>query len=165
MMQIGEAFIGSGPNAAHINTVLGDRSGPVGVAWATALATPSTGHAAFLAVAQPGVAVVPPTVFVNKAAIEGERHGTMTWGPAQAGVANGVARALEDGVIDASHVTNLILIAAVWVNPAADDTEAVFENNAEATLFALRAGRDGLPTLAEALAAGNDPWNPFFRAP
>jgi len=43
-IQIGEGFVGSGPNAAHTNTVLGTRSGPVGVAWASALATPSTGH-------------------------------------------------------------------------------------------------------------------------
>jgi hypothetical protein len=32
---IGESFIGEGDEAAHINTVLGDRAGPVGVAWAT----------------------------------------------------------------------------------------------------------------------------------
>ena len=36
---IGESFIGDGAEAAHINTVLGQRAGPVGTAWATALAT------------------------------------------------------------------------------------------------------------------------------
>ena len=39
-MLIGESYIGEGAEAAHVNTVLGERSGPVGVAWATALATP-----------------------------------------------------------------------------------------------------------------------------
>ena len=39
-MQIGEGFAGDGVNAAHINTVLGPKDGPVGTAWATALATP-----------------------------------------------------------------------------------------------------------------------------
>src|SRR5437762_1416038 len=39
-MLIGESFIGEGAEAAHINTVLGDRDGPVGIAWTTALATP-----------------------------------------------------------------------------------------------------------------------------
>ena len=48
-MYIGESFIGEGAEAAHINTVLGDRAGPVGVAWGTALATPRTGHTAFVA--------------------------------------------------------------------------------------------------------------------
>jgi 5,6,7,8-tetrahydromethanopterin hydro-lyase len=42
-MYIGESFIGEGAEAAHINPVLGDRAGPVGVAWGTALATPRTG--------------------------------------------------------------------------------------------------------------------------
>ena len=39
-MLIGESYIGEGAEAAHVNTVLGERTGPVGVAWATALATP-----------------------------------------------------------------------------------------------------------------------------
>ncbi len=35
-MLIGESFVGEGADAAHVNTVLGSRNGPVGVAWATA---------------------------------------------------------------------------------------------------------------------------------
>jgi len=76
-IQIGEGFVGSGPNAAHTNTVLGTRSGPVGVAWASALATQSTGHVPFMVVAQPGIAVTPPTLFVNKAAVESDQHGLL----------------------------------------------------------------------------------------
>ena len=51
-----------------------------------ALATPTRGHAPFLAVIRPGLAVQPPTLFVNKATIAGERHAEMTWGAAQAAV-------------------------------------------------------------------------------
>ncbi len=94
-MQIGESFIGSGQNAAHVNTVLGERDGPVGTAWASALASPSAGFAPFVAVGRPGVAITPPTLFVNKAAITGSTHGDLTWGAAQAGVATGVARVLS----------------------------------------------------------------------
>jgi 5,6,7,8-tetrahydromethanopterin hydro-lyase len=162
MMEIGEGFVGDGANAAHVNTVLGDRSGPVGAAWANGLAGPSAGHAGFMVVGQPGISAVPPTLFVNKAAIAGTDHGLMTWGPAQAGVAKGVALALDDGVIDSDGAPSLVLIAAVWVNPAADDAQAVFANNAEATLQALRNGRDGSPSVADAKAAGLSPWNPFF---
>jgi 5,6,7,8-tetrahydromethanopterin hydro-lyase len=42
-MLIGESFIGEGAHVAHVNTVLGHRDGPVGTAWATALATPAPG--------------------------------------------------------------------------------------------------------------------------
>jgi 5,6,7,8-tetrahydromethanopterin hydro-lyase len=45
-MLIGESFVGDGAEAAHVNTVLGRRDGPVGVARATALATPRPGNAA-----------------------------------------------------------------------------------------------------------------------
>jgi len=162
-MLIGEAFIGDGVNAAHINVVLGPRDGPVGTAWASALATPSAGHAPFVAVAAPGIPVVPPTLFVNKAAINGPVHGNMTWGPAQAGVAKGVGEALEESVIDVSDVDNLVLIAAVWVNPNADDEAEVFRNNKVATHEALQKAVRGLPKAADFMSAAQNPFNPFFR--
>jgi 5,6,7,8-tetrahydromethanopterin hydro-lyase len=121
------------------------------------------GHAGFMVVGQPGIAAVPPTLFVNKAPIENPGHGLLTWGPAQAGVAKGVALALEEGVIEAAGAAGLVLIAAVWVNPSAADTQAVFANNTVATLQALRNGREGRPSVADAMAAGLSPWNPFFR--
>jgi 5,6,7,8-tetrahydromethanopterin hydro-lyase len=164
-LQIGESFIGPGRNAAHINTVLGERQGPVGAAWASSLASPSAGYARFVAIGRPGVAVTPPTLFVNKAAISSPSHGDLTWGPAQAGVATGVALALEDGTIDASDCGDLVLIAAVWVNPEADDAEAVYANNTEAMFQSLRNGKAGFPTVEEFLLAGKDPWNPFYRTP
>jgi 5,6,7,8-tetrahydromethanopterin hydro-lyase len=162
-MSVGEGFVGDGAEAAHVNTVLGPKDGPVGAAWATALATPRAGHVPFVAVLQPGLAVKPATLFVNKAPIEPGRHGDLTWGAAQAGVAAGVADALAGGVIDPEAAGELLLIAAVWVNPAAADEEAVFVNNREATLTALRNARDGLPAAADVMAARDEPRNPFFR--
>jgi 5,6,7,8-tetrahydromethanopterin hydro-lyase len=161
-MQLGESFVGSGPNAAHVNTVLGPRDGPVGTAWASALATPTAGHAPFVVVLHPGLPVKPFTLLVNKARIESDAHARMTWGPAQAGVAGGVAEAVaREIVFDIDDV----LIAAVWVDPAADDPEAVFANNLEATVGALAMGQQGLPTATEVEESRTDVWNPFFRAP
>lgn len=161
-MLIGESFIGEGVNAAHVNVVLGGRDGPVGTAWASALATPSAGHAPFVAVAAPGIPVVPPTLFVNKAAITGTVHGNMTWGPAQAGVAKGVGQALEDSVIDIDEVASLVLIVAVWVNPNADDETEVYKNNEVATHEALKKAVQGLPKASEFVSAAQKPFNPFF---
>ena len=163
-MQIGEAFVGRPPNAAHVNTVLGERKGPVGTAWATALATPRQGHTAFVVALQPGVAVKPATLFVNKAALAGERHETLTWGAAQAGVARGVTEAVRAGTVPTGDVDDLVLIAAVWVDPEADDEDAVYDHNAEATRLALEAGARSLPRLEDVLAAG-EPWSYFFRTP
>jgi 5,6,7,8-tetrahydromethanopterin hydro-lyase len=165
LMAIGESFIGSGAHAAHINTVLGRRDGPVGTAWATALATPRQGHTPFVAVVRPSIATKPMTLFVNKAAITGTEHGNLTWGAAQAGVAAGVADAVADGVIEEARSDELVLIAAVWVNPEASDAELVYANNRAATLAALRAGRDSAPPVADVLAVRDSPFNPFYQGP
>lgn len=161
-MEIGEAFVGEGADAAHVNTVLGPRSGPVGTAWATALATPSAGHTPFVAVVRPGLPAKPLTLFVNKAAIAGDVHARLTWGAAQAGVASGVADAVADGVIARGEVDELALIAAVWVDPGARDVGAVYRNNRAATRAALASGRARKPSLDEVLEARLDPRNPFF---
>ncbi len=163
-MLIGESFVGEGAEAAHINTVLGRPDGPVGTAWATALATPRAGHTPFVAVVRPGLPVKPLTLFVNKAAIAGDEHGTLTWGAAQAGVAGGVADAVADGIVAASAAGLLVLIAAVWVNPAARDGALVYANNRSATRAALLAGVEGKPDLADVLAARARPANPYFTA-
>jgi 5,6,7,8-tetrahydromethanopterin hydro-lyase len=145
---IGESFAGSGQNAAHVNTVLGRKGGPVETAWATALATPRQGHVPFVAVLRPNVPVKPATLFVNKADVQDDRHAALTWGAAQAGVAQ--------GVLDA--------VAEVWVDWAADDEEAVYEANVQATRDALAAGAEGGPAIDDLLGLRDDPANPFFRA-
>jgi 5,6,7,8-tetrahydromethanopterin hydro-lyase len=158
-IEVGESFVGSGGEAAHVNTVLGPRDGPVGVAWATALATPTSGFARFVVVARPGIAVRPMTLFVNKSEISPERpeHARMTWGPAQAGVAGGVADALRGGLDP-----ELLLIAAVWVDPDAADAELVYRNNREATRLALEAGAAGGPAIEAILEVADTPSNPFY---
>jgi 5,6,7,8-tetrahydromethanopterin hydro-lyase len=161
-VQIGESFVGEGVHAAHINTVLGHRDGPVGVAWASALATPSQGHVPFVAVLRPSLPVKPLTLFVTKAAPANDEHGTHIWGPAQAGVAAGVADAVADGVISRAQADSHAIIAAVWVNPGATDAEAVYRNNREATRTALSNGAQALPSLDDVLAARHQPSNPFF---
>lgn len=161
-MELGESFVGEGAEAAHVNTVLGRRDGPAGTAWATALATPRAGHAAFVVVLQPGLPVQPPTLFVNKATIDGDAHARMTWGPAQAGVAAGVADAVAAGTLRAAEVQELVLIAAVWVDPAATDAALVFRNNRQAMAAALHAGRTGHPPVDDVLAQRERAWNPFF---
>ncbi len=164
-MLIGESYMGEGAEAAHVNTVLGARTGPVGAAWATALATPRQGHTPFVAVLIPGLPVKPMTLFVNKAPIAGDEHGTLTWGAAQAGVAGGVADALGEGTLSEADADQSVLIVAVWVNPAARDADLVYANNRAATRSALRAGAAGAPRVADVLAARDRPANPYYSAP
>jgi 5,6,7,8-tetrahydromethanopterin hydro-lyase len=163
--QLGEAFCGSGHEAAHVNTVLGAKGGPVETAWVTALATPREGHAAFVVAAQPGIAVKPMTLFVNKATIVTEDHAALTWGPAQAGVASGVLDAVADGTIAATSVDELVLVVAVWLSGNARDADAVYGFNREATHGSLRAGALGHPSVGDALAVREDPYNAYWLPP
>ena len=87
----------------------------------------------------------------------------MTWGAAQAGVATGVADAVAEEVISPDWVGELVLIAAVWVNPQAADAKAVFANNRSAMRNALLAGVEGGAKIGDMLSARDDPWNPFYR--
>ena len=163
--QIGEAFVGEGVDAAHVNTVLGRYGGPVETAWVTALATPRQGYAPFVTVLQPNLPVKPLTLFVTKADIRGDDHGALVWGAAQAGVAGGVADAVADGVVPPAEVDALLLVAAVWVSWDAADADAVHANNREATRAALERGATGEPAIADILAARAHAWNPYFRPP
>lgn len=161
-LQIGESFVGDGAHAAHVNTVLGHRDGPAGTAWATALATPSEGHVPFVAILRPSLPVKPLTLFVTKSAPAGDEHGLLIWGPAQAGVAAGVADALAAGDIPETDADTHVVIAAVWVNPAATDADEIYRNNREAARTAIRNGARHLPATADVLAARDTPANPFY---
>lgn len=161
-LQLGESFIGDGVNAAHVNTVFGHRDGPAGVAWASALATPSQGHVPFVTVLRPSLPVKPLTLFVTKAAPANDAHGLQIWGPAQAGIAAGVADALADGIISREEADSHVVIAAVWVNPGADDAETVYANNRLSVRTALGNGSLSLPSTDEVIAARNSASNPFF---
>ena len=164
-MQIGEGFAGTGVNAAHVNTVLGPKEGPVGHAWTTALATPRLGHAPFVVVVKPNVPVKPFTLFVNKSALASKEHAELTWGAAQAGVAAGVLDAVAGGVIAQEIADQAVVIAAVWVDPGATPIhqDAIFINNRVATMTALTAGASGRPTAYEVLEDDGGFWNPFFE--
>ena len=157
--QIGEGSAGTGADAIRVTTVLGYREGPVGTAWTLALATPSAGHSPFIVVAKPNLPVVPFTLLVPSVAIIGFRHGELTRGAAQAGVA---AAVLDLRMDDPDGL--VCLIASVSVGAFADDEEAVFANTREATMAALKLGAAAGPWHGN-LAAVETPENPDFRRP
>ncbi len=133
------------------------------MAFATALATPRPGHVAFLTVIRPGLPVKPFTLFVNKAELSSPGHSQLTWGAAQAGVASGVLGAVAAGVIAQAEVDDLLLIAAVWVDPQAEEEAAVYEHNRQATRQALINGARRLPSLDDLLSVADAPKNPFYK--
>jgi 5,6,7,8-tetrahydromethanopterin hydro-lyase len=136
--RIGEAWSGDVPDGSHINVVLARRGSPTAAAAAGALASPRPGHLPFLACLAPGVVVRPMTIVVNKSPIEGDaRIGPITWGAAQLGIAQGVLDAVAGGLIDAGEAADVILLVAVWVDPAVNDETAVKAANRAAMREAI----------------------------
>ena len=70
-MYVGEALAGEGNEVAHIDLLIGNKEGPVGVAFAKALADQKQGHSNLLAVLTPNLLCKPATVLVTKVTIKG----------------------------------------------------------------------------------------------
>src|SRR5205823_8208871 len=75
---------------AHIDLLIGDKDGPVGTAFATALADQKHGHSNLLAVLTPNLLCKPVTVLITKVTIKGATQAVQMFGPAQAAVAKAV---------------------------------------------------------------------------
>lgn len=136
-MRVGEAMAGQGDHRVHINLLVGSTSGPVGHAFATALASPRPGHIPFLVVLRPNVPVRPATLFVNKAEIRDEPHGAISWGAGEAGIAEGMRDAIKAGALANQDRNELVMIVSIWIDPAVTDEAAVLRNTREAMRVAL----------------------------
>lgn len=164
--RIGEGWSGKAPNGSHVNVVLARRGSPTAAAAIGMLAHPSPGHTPVLVCVGPTQAeyepIWPPTLMMNKATAVEEHHQTMTWGAAQLGIGQGVLDAVAHGLVEASG--DLLVLVAVWVDPAADDETAVREANRAAMRKALGVcveGRD--PAAVAALVERrNSLRNPFY---
>ena len=154
-MYIGEALAGDGNEIAHIDLLIGNKDGPVGTAFANALATQSDGHNNLLAVLTPNLAVKPATVMITKVTIKGMKQAVQMFGPAQAGVAKAVADSVAEGVIPKDQCEDLVIVCGVFIHPAAEDDKKIYDYNCEATKMAIAAAMSGKPS-AEEMVAGKD---------
>jgi 5,6,7,8-tetrahydromethanopterin hydro-lyase len=155
-MYVGEALVGEGNEIAHIDLMIGSKDGPVGVAFANALATQSSGHSNLLAVLAPNVAVKPATVMITKVTIKGMKQAVQMFGPAQAAVAKAVADSVASGVIPKDQAEN-----RVFIHPAAADDRKIYEYNHQATVDAIANAMKGLPTADEMIAKKDSAAHPF----
>jgi len=160
-MYIGEALAGEGNEIAHIDLLIGDKDGPVGNAFANALARQSEGHSNLLAVLTPNLAVKPATVMVTKVTIKGMKQAVQMFGPAQAAVAKAVADQVAANVIPQSQAEDLVIVCGVFIHPAAADDKKIYNYNYEATKMAIANAMQGKPTAAEMVAGKDKAAHPF----
>ncbi len=160
-MFIGEALTGEGNEIAHIDLLIGSKDGPVGSAFASALATQSEGHSNLLAVLEPNLAVKPATVMVTKVTIKGMTQAVQMFGPAQSGVAQAVADSVEAGVIPADKAEDYVIVCGVFIHPEAADDKKIHDYNYEATKMAIANAMGNKPSASEMLAGKAGAAHPF----
>lgn len=160
-MFIGEALVGDGNEIAHIDLLIGDKDGPVGQAFANALARQSEGHSNLLAVLEPNLAVKPATVLITKVTIKGAKQAVQMFGPAQSAVAMAVADSVAAGVIPKGQAEDLVIVCGVFIHWAAQDDKKIYQYNYEATKQAIKSAMTGKPTADEMVAGKDKAKHPF----
>jgi len=162
-MYIGEALSGDGNEIAHIDLLIGSKTGPVGMAFANALANQSRGHSNLMAVLTPNLLCKPATVLVTKVTIQGATQAVQMFGPAQAAVARAVTDCVTAGVIPKSEVENLVIVCGVFIHWDAKDNDKIYQYNYAATKEAIGRAMKGEPKIDEILARKDKEKHPFFK--
>jgi 5,6,7,8-tetrahydromethanopterin hydro-lyase len=148
-MFIGEALVGEGNEIAHIDLLIGDKAGPVGTAFANALANQSAGHSNLLAVLTPNLLCKPATVLITKVTIKGMKQAGQMFGPAQKAVAKAVADCTAAGTIPQAEADNYVVVCGVFIHPAASDDKKIYQFNYDATKLAIERAMKNEPKVAE----------------
>ena len=158
---VGESLVGDGNEVAHIDLMVGPRGSAAESAFANALTNNKDGFSSLLAVVAPNLMVKPSTVMFNKVTIKGSKQAVQMFGPAQRGVAMGVADCVENGTIPADEADDLFVSVGVFIHWMAEDDAKIQKYNYDATKEALERAVAGSPTAAEVVAAKATSEHPF----
>ena len=160
-MYVGEALVGEGNEVAHIDLLIGEKNGPVGMAFANALSNQSQGHSNLLAVLEPNLMVKPATVMITKVTIKGAKQAVQMFGPAQYAVAKAVADAVDEGVIPKDQCEKLCIVCGVFIHWDAADDKKIFQYNYEATKLSIARAMKGEPSAQEVSGKKASAKHPF----
>jgi 5,6,7,8-tetrahydromethanopterin hydro-lyase len=154
-MYIGEALVIEGgdlANVSHIDLLIGDKAGPVGTAFATALANQSAGHTNLLAVVSPNLICKPATVMITKVTLKASKQVLQMFGPAQAAVARAVVDSVAAGVIPKDKADDYVIVCGVYIAANANDNAKIYKNNYEAVKLAIARALKNEPKIDEVIA-------------
>ena len=147
MFLIGEALIGEAPELAHIDLMIGEKSGPVGQAFANGFTQLSMGHTPLLSVVRPNLLAKPATLIVPKVTVKNMAQAAQIFGPAQTAVARAVADSVEEGIIPKDQIEDLSIVVSVFIHPEAKDYNKIYRYNYGATKLAIERAMQGFPDV------------------
>jgi len=147
MYLIGEALEGEGAELAHIDLLIGDKTGPVGMAFANAASQMAPGHTPLLAVIRPNLLTKPATLIIPKVTLKTEGQVNAMFGAVQAAVAKAVADSYEEGVFDdcGHDPEDIVILASVFLHPEAKDYNRIYRYNYGSTKLAIKRALDQFP--------------------
>ena len=158
---LGESLVGDGNEVAHIDLIIGSKTGPAGTAFCNALANNKEGHNALLGVVAPNLLTKPATVLFNKVTIKGAKQAVQMFGPAQAAVARAVADCVADGTIPADEANDVFVCVGVFIHWEAADDKKIQQFNYQATKESIQRAVAGTPSAREVVAKKSSVKHPF----
>jgi len=158
---IGESLIGDGNEVAHIDLIIGSKSGHAGQAFVNALSNNKDGFTSLLAVVTPNLAAKPDTILFNKVTIKGAKQAVQMFGPAQAAVARAVVDSVSSGVIPRDKVDDYCILVGVFIHWDAKDDKKIFDFNYRATKQAIERALKGQPRIDDVIAGEKTARHPF----
>ncbi len=158
---LGESLVGDGNEIAHIDLIIGSKSGPAGTAFCNALTNNKDGFTTLLAVVAPNLPARPDTLLFNKVTIKGAKQAVQMFGPAQAAVARAVVDSVASGVIPRDKAEDYCVMVGVFIHWDASDDQKIYDFNYQATREAIQRALAGKPTVSEVIAGAKTAKHPF----
>jgi len=158
---LGESLVGDGNEIAHIDLIIGSKSGPAGHAFCNALTNNKDGFTTLLAVVTPNLVAKPDTIMFNKVTIKGAGQAVQMFGPAQAAVARAVVDSVESGVIPRDKCDDYCIMVGVFIHWDAKDDQKIYDYNYAATKEAIQRAIGNKPSVTEVIAGAKTAKHPF----
>ena len=158
---VGESLVGDGNEIAHIDLIIGSKSGPAGAAFVQALSNQKDGFSTLLAVVSPNLPAKPDTILFNKVTIKGAGQAVQMFGPAQAAVARAVVDSVESGVIPRDKADDLCVLVGVFIHWDAKDDQKIYDYNYQATKESIERALKGQPKVDAVISGAKTATHPF----
>ena len=158
---LGESLVGDGNEVAHIDLVIGSKTGPAGAAFLGALTNNKDGFTTLLAVVTPNLPAKPDTILFNKVTIKGAKQAVQMFGPAQAAVARAVVDSVESGVISKQQAEDYCIMVGVFIHWDASDDTKIYDYNYQATKESIARALGKKPSVDEVIAGSKSAKHPF----
>src|SRR2546423_13518991 len=158
---IGESLVGDGNEIAHIDLIIGSKSGHAGQAFVNTLSNNTDGFTKLLAVVTPNLPAKPDTLLFNKVTLKNATQAVQMFGPAQAAVARAVVDSVASGVIPRDKADDYCVMVGVFIHWDASDDQKIYDYNYQATKESIQRALGRKPSVDEVIAGSKTAKHPF----